>query len=94
MVGCLSRGEEAEYRTAVEDFVTWCEQNYLQLNVAMTQELVVDLRRTKAPVTPVSIQKVNVDTVQDYKYLGVHLDNKLDWANTQAPYIGHTVSLF
>ena len=55
--------------------------------MAKTKELVVDLRRTKAPVTPVSIQGVSVDIVEDYKYLGVHIDNKLDWAkNTGALY--------
>ena len=37
-----------------------------------------DLRRTKVPLTPVSIQWVSEDIV-DYKYLGVHTDNKLDW---------------
>lgn len=52
----------------VGDFVTWCEQNQ-QLNVTKTKELVVDLRRAKAPVTPVSIQEVSVDIVEDYKYL-------------------------
>lgn len=29
--------------------------------------------------TRFSIQGVDVYTVQDSKYLGVHLDNKLDW---------------
>jgi len=64
----------------VDNFVTWCKQNHLQLNGAKTKELVVDLRGNKAPVTPVSIQGDNVDIVQDNKYLGVHIDNKLDWA--------------
>ncbi|KAI4873537.1 hypothetical protein NFI96_012248, partial [Prochilodus magdalenae] len=41
----------------------------------------------KAQVTPISIKGVSVDTVEDYKYLGVHIDNKLDWAkNTDALY--------
>ncbi|KAI4873724.1 hypothetical protein NFI96_000464 [Prochilodus magdalenae] len=57
------------------------------LNVTKTKELVVDLRRDKAQVTPISIKGVSVDTVEDYKYLGVHTDNKLDWAkNTDALY--------
>lgn len=52
-----------------------------------TKELVVDLRRTKALVTPVSIQGVSMDTVEDYKFLHVHIDNKLDWAeNTHTLY--------
>ncbi|KAI4885738.1 hypothetical protein NFI96_000237 [Prochilodus magdalenae] len=38
-------------------------------------------------VTPISIKGVSVDTVEDYKYLGVHIDNKLDWSkNTDALY--------
>ena len=51
--------------------------------MAKTKELVVDLRRNKAPV----IQGSNVDIVQDYEYLGVHTDNKMDWAkNTDSLY--------
>ena len=42
--------DEDEYRNAVNNFVTWCEQN-------QTKELVVDLRKTKTPMTPVSIQR-------------------------------------
>ena len=53
--------------------------NHLQLNVTKTKELVVDLRRAKSSGTPVSIQGVPVDTVEEYKYLGVYLNNKLDW---------------
>ncbi len=87
VVGCISKGDEVEYRAVVDNFVTWCEQNHLQLNVRKTKELVVDLSRTKAPVTPVFIQGVSVDIVEDYKYLGVHIDNKLDWGkNTDALY--------
>lgn len=30
-------------------------------------------------MTPVSIQGVSVNTDEDYKFLGVHIDNKVDW---------------
>ena len=87
IVGCIRNGDESEYRAVVGNFVTWCEQNHLQLNVTKTKELVVDLRRAKTPVIPVSINGTNVDIVEDYKYLGVYIDNKLDWAkNTEALY--------
>ncbi len=47
----------------------------------------MDFSRRKTLPTHVSIQGVDVDTVQDYKYLGVHLDSKLDWEkNTNAVY--------
>ena len=55
-------------RAAANDFVTWCEQSHLQLNMAKTKDLVLDLRRTKTPVTLISIQGVSVDIVEDYKY--------------------------
>ena len=50
----------------------------MQLNVGKTKEL-LDLRRIKTPVNPVSIQEVSVDIVVDCKYLGVNIDSKLDW---------------
>ncbi|XP_049911756.1 uncharacterized protein LOC126397200 [Epinephelus moara] len=87
IVGCISKGEEAEYRAVVNNFVSWCELNHLQLNTTKTKELVVDLRRTRTPVTPVSILGHNVDIVEHYKYLGVFIDNKLDWTkNTEVLY--------
>ena len=87
VVGCISKVEEAEYRAVVDNFVTWCEQNHQQLNSTKTKELVVDLRRSKTPMTPVSIQGHNVDIVEHYKYLGVFIDNKLDWTkNTEVLY--------
>ncbi|KAL6478210.1 hypothetical protein MHYP_G00140450 [Metynnis hypsauchen] len=56
IVGCISKGDEEEYRVTVKDFVAWCEWNHLQLNLTKTKELVVDLRRDKAPETHVSIR--------------------------------------
>src|SRR4029434_5053734 len=39
------------------------------------------------PLLPVSIGGVSVEVVKTYKYLGVHLDSKLDWsANIDAIY--------
>ena len=55
MTTMISKSEEAEYRTVVGNFVTWCEQNHLQLSVSKTKELVVDLSWAKELVTPVSI---------------------------------------
>ena len=62
----------------MDNFVSWCELNHLQLNTTKNKEMVVDMRRTRTPVTPVSILGHNVDIVEHYKYLGVFTDNKLD----------------
>ncbi|KAK7880206.1 hypothetical protein WMY93_033125 [Mugilogobius chulae] len=86
IVGCTSRGQEAEYKRVVENFVNWCGQNYLQLNVSKTKELVVDFRMKRTVPSPIYISGTEVDIVDTYKYLGVHLDHKLDWAKIQMLY--------
>lgn len=56
-------------------------------DLTKTKELILYFRKTRKPLTPVSIHGVNVDIVDDYKYLGVNIDNKLDWVkNTTALY--------
>jgi len=74
-------------RSLVDTFVQWCRQNHLQLNATKTKEMVVDFRRSRPPLLPFSIGGVSVEVVKTYKYLGVHLDSKLDWsANIDAIY--------
>ena len=85
-MGCIRDGQEG-YRSLVDNFVQWCRHNHLQLNTTKTKEMVVDFRRSQPPLLPVSIGGVSVEVVNTYKYLGVHLDSKLDWsANIDAIY--------
>ena len=85
IVGCIRDGQEGEYRSLVDNFVQWCRNNHIQLNTTKTKEMVVDFRRSQPPLLPVSIKGVSVEVVNTYKYLGVHMDNKLDWsANVDA----------
>ncbi|KAI3362701.1 hypothetical protein L3Q82_001768 [Scortum barcoo] len=87
IVGCISRGQEEENRSVVDRFVEWCGLNHLQLSVTKTMELVVDFRKQRTRLNAVIIRGTEVDIVDSYKYLGVHLDNKLDWTiNTDAIY--------
>ncbi|XP_051787946.1 uncharacterized protein LOC127529166 [Erpetoichthys calabaricus] len=85
IVACIRSGQEEEYRNLIKDFVKWCDSNHRQLNTSKTKELVVDFRRTRPLMDPVIIRGDCVQRVQTYKYLGVQLDDKLDWtANTDA----------
>uniref|UniRef100_A0A1A8PFW7 Reverse transcriptase domain-containing protein n=1 Tax=Nothobranchius pienaari TaxID=704102 RepID=A0A1A8PFW7_9TELE len=85
IVGCIRDGQEVEYRSVVDSFVEWCERNHLQLNITKTKELIMDFRKQAPPPTPVTIRGADVEIVEDYRYLGVHLDCKLDWTkNTNA----------
>ena len=36
VVGCISEGQEGEYRALVDNFVEWTGQNHLQLNISKT----------------------------------------------------------
>ncbi|KAI3356792.1 hypothetical protein L3Q82_003320 [Scortum barcoo] len=61
--------------------------NHLRLNVNKTREMVIDFRRKKMPSQPLRIRGEVVEEVEDYKYLGVVIDNRLDWkSNTEAVY--------
>ena len=78
IVGCVRNWDEAEHRRVVGSFVNCRELNQLQRNISKTKEMVVDLRRTWSPVTPMTIKGPDLKIVQDYKYLGVYMDSKLD----------------
>ncbi|KAI3365880.1 hypothetical protein L3Q82_000867 [Scortum barcoo] len=86
VVGLITDGDDREYRGLIQDFADWCLRNNLQINAGKTKELVVDFRRRRhSPPAPVSIQGTDIDTVKSYKYLGVHLNDNLDWSdNTNA----------
>ncbi|TWW71207.1 RNA-directed DNA polymerase from mobile element jockey [Takifugu flavidus] len=85
-VGLITDGNDTEYRELIQDFVDWSLRNNLQINAGKTKELVVDFRRrNNPPPAPVNILGTDVDVVESYKYLGVHLNNNLDWThNTDA----------
>ncbi|TWW55977.1 hypothetical protein D4764_09G0010270 [Takifugu flavidus] len=85
-VGLITDGDDTGYRKLIQGFVDWSLRNNLQINAGKTKELVVDFRRrNNPPPAPVNILGTDVDVVESYKYLGVHLNNNLDWThNTDA----------
>ncbi|KAK7158641.1 hypothetical protein R3I94_005089 [Phoxinus phoxinus] len=87
IVGRVSEENDQEYREVIGDFVNWCESNHLHINASKTKEMVVDFRRRPPGTAPVNIQGVDIEMVETYKYLGVHLNKKLDWStNTEVLY--------
>ena len=79
LIGLINNGDDRAYKEEIDSFVLWCDANFLQLNVEKTKELVIDFSRKKVSISPVIIKGQEVEIVQSYKYLGVHLDSKLDW---------------
>ena len=61
VVGCIRGGEEGKYRTLVDNFVEWSEQNHLRLNVNKTREMVIDFgRKKRIPSQPLRIRREEV----------------------------------
>ena len=65
------------YIAEVERFMTWCKDNFLDLNLSKTKELLIDFRKQPLAVPPITIDGEIVDRVEKYKYLGIILDSKL-----------------
>ena len=87
IVACVREEQEGEYRDLIRAFGDWSERNGLLLNTSKTKELVIDYRRSKPHLQPINIQGKDIAVVQTYKFLGVHLDDKLNWsANAGALY--------
>ena len=71
----------------VSKFVTWCDSNYLNLNVRKTKEMIFDFRKNITVIPPVQINSEQVEKVSEYKYLGIIIDDKLTGSsNTKKVY--------
>ena len=49
------------------------------LNVKKTKELIINFTLNKNPLLPITVKGQLVDIVSTYKYLGITIDDKLDW---------------
>ena len=79
--GLISDNDESSYRNEVNRLVEWCSQNNLVLNVAKTKEMIIDFRRSSStPKLPIFINGEEVEQVDCFKFLGIHISNKLDWS--------------
>ncbi|KAJ8003864.1 hypothetical protein DPEC_G00152850 [Dallia pectoralis] len=79
IVGCITEDSYEEYSGLVQSFVRWSEAKYLQRKTSKTKELVVDFRRNKKPLTPITIQGNEVEVVEVYKARVVELHSWSYW---------------
>uniref|UniRef100_A0A3B5Q3T5 Reverse transcriptase domain-containing protein n=1 Tax=Xiphophorus maculatus TaxID=8083 RepID=A0A3B5Q3T5_XIPMA len=79
VVGLISGGDESAYRGEVEQLLQWCRENNLLLNNSKTKELIIDYRRNKTDITPLTIGGKCVERVADFRFLGVHIEQGLTW---------------
>ena len=73
----LLRDCETDHGPVVNDFINWCENSFLHLNVNKTKDMCIDFRRGKSPPKPTTIGGAEIEIVSKYKYLGSTLDDKV-----------------
>ena len=65
---------------ALDEMVSWCEENKLTINCMKTKFMFV--KHTKVPCEPqVRMGNFKLSTVSSYEYLGIVLDDKLSMNN-------------
>ena len=52
----LTNDDDSHYRQQISDFVDWCDENYLQLNVGKTEEMIIDSRRNQREHSGIEIK--------------------------------------
>lgn len=81
----LLQGSESDHGPALPEFVKWCDDNYLDLNVSKTKEMIIDFRRINTDHKASVIHGEDVQIVESYKYLGTVFDCHLKFdTNTES----------
>ena len=80
MVGWITNKEETAYREEVKALGVWCQENNLSLKVNKTKDLIVDFRKQQREHPPIHIDVTGVEKMESFKFLGVHITDKLKWS--------------
>lgn len=81
----LLQENETSHSPVVDDFLHRCEQSYLQINIAKTEDTVIDFRRNTHMHEDTLIKGQTMEAVQSFNYLGTVINDKLNFvANYEA----------
>ena len=80
MVGLITDNKETAYREEVRELAVWYQDNNLSLNVSKSKGMIMDYRKRRAEQAPININGAVVERVESFKFLGVHITNKLSWS--------------
>lgn len=79
-IGCKIKDHyENEVNVAIKSVITWLKNNNLVINLAKTKVTHFSQRPRDLKNINVTYDNKNIDTVSDTKYLGITINNKLDW---------------
>ena len=78
LLGLIKADNHSAYLKEIHRLVSWCDENFLQLNTKKTKVLIVDLRKNRSEPAPLVIKGAEVERVSSFKYLGVTLSDSID----------------
>ena len=79
MITLISNNNEDGYRQTISCISRWCSENYLDLNVTKTKEMILDMLKKQNSKTPVTISNSSVAVVSSCEYVGVIIQDNLKW---------------
>ena len=81
VVCLITNNDETAYREEVRVLRVLCQEYNLTLNVNKTKEMIVDFRNQQSEHPPIHIDGTVVERVVSFKFLGVHITDKLNWSS-------------
>jgi len=82
IIGCIEE-DITEYTNCIKFVTQWCTDNHLILNANKTREMTFDFRRNNTlanqTITAIQVKEETIVPCTVYKYLGVVIDNKLNF---------------
>ena len=81
IVCLISNNDEHENNEHISEVVQWCKAHNLLLNAAKPKELIFDFRHCNISHVPLSTDNSIVEICDNFKYLGITFDSKLNWSN-------------
>jgi Holliday junction resolvase len=79
VVGLITNNDETAYREEVRALGVWCQENNLSLN-ANKIKMIVDFMKQQREQPRIHIKGSAVEKVESFKFLGVHITDKLKWS--------------
>ncbi|CAJ1081900.1 hypothetical protein XNOV1_A021650 [Xyrichtys novacula] len=78
IVGLITKNMEDDYRSEIDRMVNMCKDHNLILNESKTVELIIDSRTNTSIKTPIIINDQSISATDSFKFLGTHINNKLN----------------
>ena len=63
----ITDDDDCNYRQQISDFVDWCDENYLHLDVGKTKDVIIDFERNQREHSWIEIKGETVERVNMHK---------------------------